>query len=196
MRIDKLTLTSLTSLCTIFLLCSPLPRSPTANIEILLAIRREVVRRFPKRDKIPGNMSEWLSARATGIVLTCLSQILTQVGLASRPRRTKRSAERDETRNDPHTVHRCGTENERNARTAFFVVTKEEKQRHNEGKKNSPPYSLSFFFAFSSVFFYFIIVARLLSLNVVLRTFCRYPLEQCVCITMKFRIKDKELQRE
>lgn len=116
-------------------------------------MRREVVRRFPTRDKIPGSTSERLSARAralaparygaTGIVLTCLSQILTQVGLARRPG-TKRSRNKMR-RNDPHSVH-VGEPRTENAvsrvvprrAAAFFVVTKERPGR-NEGKKNSPP---------------------------------------------------------
>jgi len=94
----------------------------------------------------------------TGIVLTCLSQILTQVGLARRPG-TKRSRNKMR-RNDPHSVHVSENQERRTSRrAAFFVVTKE-RQRRNERKKNSPlSFSLFHSLSFSSGVFYSITVA-------------------------------------
>lgn len=133
-----------------------LPRSSAGDTEILWCggkslgvFRREIKFREARRNDSPRALYG-----ATGIVLTCLSQILTQVGLARRPG-TKRSRNKMR-RNDPHSVH---VSENRERRTSCRVApcrlirgNEGEAERRNEGKKNSPLH-LSFSLALSFAFF-------------------------------------------
>lgn len=173
---------------------SPIPRLSVGDTEILWCggkslgvFRREIKFREARR-----NDSSRALYGATGIVLTCLSQILTQVGLARRPG-TKCSRNKMR-RNDPHSVHVSENRDAEDAASCRLLLVTKERQRRNEGKKNSLPssfilyfslslsHSFSFFLLSSGVFYSIIVVcARLQTLEcVVIYRFSRYRLKSCL----------------
>jgi len=134
---------------------SPFPRLSVGDTEILWCggkslgvFRREIKFREARR-----NDSSRALYGATGIVLTCLSQILTQVGLARRPG-TKCSRNKMR-RNDPHSVHVSEKRETEDAALCRLLLVTKERRRHNEGKKNILPSSFVLYFCLSFSFIFF-----------------------------------------